>query len=556
MKHSIKAAVWRRVVIVFCTVIISGLVTQLGLKRLDAYNQSTAEATSLLSMALNAEKAHYSWIENLSSAVGLGTEFTGSTDCTTCTLGQWLYQTDRNTLPSQDIVQLMDEIEPLHKAIHESATEIISLKQTDPEKAKTLYQESTKANVNKLVVLLDKVVEVSNGLVSANEKGLEKSIVFIVAVSICTVILTLVVNLILVYYINKRALSPIAQITVCAERLSQGLLDTHVDVESNDEVGILAKSLNDSCRTLSLYINDISDKLHELAKGNLTIQNDLQYVGDFVKIQDSITLIINGLNTTMAQISQAAVEVSHGADQISNSSVSLAQGATEQSQEIDQLMSRIDEVSKKIAANAQDAAFTSKTAEELGSQIGVCNGQMHKMAEAMQQISYSSQQIQDIIKTIEDIAFQTNILALNAAVEAARAGAAGKGFAVVADEVRNLASKSGDAAKSTTALIEESMRSVEAGVSLMNVTQKSLDSVVSGARSVTEKIKNISDSSAEQASVVSSIDEGISQIAQVVQTNSATSEEGAAASEQLSGQAQTLQSLVDRFHIKHPAGAL
>lgn len=555
MKHSIKAAVWGRVAVIFCAVILSGFVTLLGLDRLKGFSESTGESTSLLTMALNAEKAHYSWIENLSSAIGLDTEFTGSTDYTACALGKWIYQTDHSLL-SQEVVDLVEKIEPLHKAIHESATEILALKQTDPEGAKTLYLENTKANVTQLIGLLDEVVEIANAAVAADERGLETSIIFTVIISIFTVLLTLVMNFLLIVYVSKHIIHPIEKITVCGERLSQGLLDSHIDIEGDDEVGILAKSLNDSCQTLSLYINDISDKLHELANGNLTIENDLNYVGDFVKIQNSIGLIIDQLNTTMTQISQAAVEVSRGSDQISNSAVSLAQGATEQSQEIDQLMTRINEVSEKIAANAHDAAFTNDTANEVGRQIEVCNEQMHNMSDAMNQISRSSQQIQDIIKTIEDIAFQTNILALNAAVEAARAGAAGKGFAVVADEVRNLASKSGDAAKSTTALIEESMRSVEAGVSLMNVTQKSLDAVVAGAKTVTDKIQNITDSSAEQADVVSSINEGISQIAQVVQTNSATSEESAAASEELSGQAQTMQSLVDKFHVKHPAGAL
>ncbi len=556
MKHSIKAAVWGRVAVIFCAVILSGFVTLLGLDRLKGCSVSTKEATSLLTMALNAEKAHYSWIENLSSAIGLDTEFTGSTDYTACTLGQWIYRTDRSTLPSQDIVDLMEKIEPLHKEIHESASEILLLKQTDPGQAKTLYLESTKANVTQLVGLLDEIINVANKQVSIDERGLETSIIFTVIISIFTVVLTLVMNFMLIVYVSRRVIHPIEKITVCGERLSQGILDSYVDIEGEDEIGVLARSLNDSCKTLSLYINDISNKLHELARGNLTIENDLNYVGDFMKIQNSIGLIIDQLNTTMTQISQAAVEVSHGSEQISNSAVSLAQGATEQSQEIDQLMTRINEVSEKIAGNARDAAFTNETACEVDRQIEVCNKQMHNMSDAMNQISHSSQQIQDIIKAIEDIAFQTNILALNAAVEAARAGAAGKGFAVVADEVRNLASKSGDAAKSTTALIEESMHSVEAGVSLMKVTQKSLDAVVSGTATLTEKIKNITDSSAEQADVIGSINEGISQIAQVVQTNSATSEESAAASEELSGQAQTLQSLVDQFHVKRPVESL
>ena len=552
MKHSIKRTVWIRVAIIFLVVIISGGATMLGVRGISGFNKATISASELLKTALSAEKAHYSWIENLSSAVGLGTDFTGSTDYTACSLGQWLYN-DENARADANIAKLIEQIEPLHKAIHQSATEVLALRENDYEAARSMYLEVTRANVTELVGLLDQVVKEAESQLSRYENDLTIAITFTYIVSICTILLILLVSYLLIRFIVKRVIDPLEELTSAGEQLSQGNLNFHIDFHSEDEVGILAESLNKSGETLSLYIQDISQKLHELAQGNLTIENDLQYIGDFVKIQDSIGLIINQLNGTMAQIDQAAIEVSRGAEQIANSSQTLAQGATEQSQEIDQLMDRLKNVSEQIAGNARDAALTNDTTAEVAEQIEICNQQMHEMAGAMQEISHSSQQIENIIKTIEDIAFQTNILALNAAVEAARAGSAGKGFAVVADEVRNLASKSAEAAKSTTALIGQSLQSVSSGVGLMERTQKSLDSVVGGAQVVLDKVKNISDSSAQQTDTINTINVSISQIAQVVQTNSATSQESAAASEELSGQAQALQSLVGQFQVKKAA---
>ena len=229
---------------------------------------------------------------------------------------------------------------------------------------------------------------------------------------------------------------------------------------------------------------------------------------------------------------------------------SLAQGSTEQSSELDHLVARVNDISRQINSNAQEAVATRDITIDVGSQIESCNQQMSEMAQAMYEISESSQEIGNIIKTIDDIAFQTNILALNAAVEAARAGVAGKGFAVVADEVRNLAAKSAEAASNTTALIERSLMAVTNGVNLTDSTQQSLGSIVEGARAVAEKIKTISDLSADQAEAIAGITDSISQISAVVQTNSATSEESAAAAEQLASQAQVLTQLVGQFTIK------
>ena len=304
-------------------------------------------------------------------------------------------------------------------------------------------------------------------------------------------------------------------------------------------------------KNLKLYISDISSVLDGIAQGDLGKESSITYIGDFVQIQTAIATISQQLNQTLSQIHASANQVDSGANQVAVGAQSLAQGATEQASEVDNLLEMVERITEQINNNAETAASTNKEAEIVGGSITVCNDQMQEMAEAMDQINACSSEISKIIKTIEDIAFQTNILALNAAVEAARAGSAGKGFAVVADEVRNLAAKSAEAAKDTNgAYREERFRVVENGSVLTGRTQESLNSVVAGAENVTEDIRKISDASKEQELAINRIKDGISQISTVVQSNSATSEESAAASEELASQAQLLKRLIGSFKLK------
>lgn len=550
MTNSIKKAVWLRVAVIFFALVISGVSTIGGLTAINRYNASTTQATDLYIMALDAEKAHFSWVENLSSAINFGTEFTGSTDYTSCSLGNWLYNTDTATIQDARIITLMEEIKPIHQSIHESATSILQLDKTNPKAAAEMFLNETKVNVNALVSKLDEVISISNDLLAYNEQQLARAILITQIISALTILLIVAASYLLVRYIIRKIVHPIVEITESSRKLSQGDLSFQIDIHSKNEIGVLAQSLNSSVATLKHYITDISEHLGEIANGNLTRENNVQYIGEFIAIEHSIELILKHLNETMCQIQRAAGEVTSESQQVSIGAQTLAQGSTEQSSELDHLVARVNDISQQINSNAAEAAATRDITIDVGNQIESCDHQMSEMAQAMHEISESSQEIGNIIKTIDDIAFQTNILALNAAVEAARAGVAGKGFAVVADEVRNLAAKSAEAASNTTALIERSLTAVTNGVNLTGSTQKSLGSIVEGARAVAEKIKTISDVSADQAEAIAGITESISQISAVVQTNSATSEESAASAEQLASQAQVLTQLVSQFTIK------
>ncbi len=550
MKRTIKQEIMIRIALIFAAVIISGILTISGMSLVRRYSQSTEQSIEIHSLVLNAEKAHYSWVENLCSAVALGTEFTGSKDYRTCVLGNWFYNSDLSTIENEKILSLIEEMKPIHQAIHESAQTILDINQTNPEEASRLYREETKANVVKLVGILDQVAQITEEQVNGNQSSLFSAVTRTEWISAATVLVTIIVSILLVMYVMAGIVKPLQNVTESSRNLSEGKLNFHIDINSQNEIGILADSLNTSVKNLNLYISDITEVLDDMANGNLGRESQIEYIGDFVQIQSAIRAISNELSQTMEQIHSSATQVDSGSNQVAVGAQSLAQGATEQASEVDNLQHMIEQITEQINGNAQSAVITTTEADRVGEQIAACNQQMHEMSEAMEQITSCSGEIGKIIKTIEDIAFQTNILALNAAVEAARAGSAGKGFAVVADEVRNLAAKSADAAKDTTELIEKTLQVVENGSRLTGLTQESLGSVVEGAGVVTEQIKVISDASREQEAAINHIKESISQISTVIQSNSATSEESAAASEELAGQAQILKRLIGKFQLK------
>ncbi len=345
-------------------------------------------------------------------------------------------------------------------------------------------------------------------------------------------------------------------IQVCArrlEQLSQGDLTTPApQLQRDDEIGILATATSGIVSTLTGLIHDIDHFLGEMAKGNfrVTSQNYELYRGDMSQILTSLRNIKYNLNDTLRQMDTAAAQVSAGADQVSSGAQALAQGATEQASAVQELSATVADINTGVQNNTAAAQTAKEKANAAGTQVTLSNEKMHELRDAMATILEGHQEIGQIITTIENIAFQTNILALNAAVEAARAGNAGKGFAVVADEVRNLASKSDQAAKHTKELIEHSTVSVEEGSRLSEEVTATLDASKELTSVAVTYIEQVVENAVNEAHAIAQITEGIDQIASVVQTNSATAEESAAASEELSGQAQLLKELADRFQLQ------
>ncbi len=368
---------------------------------------------------------------------------------------------------------------------------------------------------------------------------------------IVVILISLFISLGIAIKISRDISKPVKEMAEAAQKMADGDLSVQISGGSENEIGQLSTAFSETISSLKAYISDIKKALAQMADGDLNIAMNVEFKGDFIELKDSIIGISYSLNDTLTQINQASEQVSVGSEQVSDGAQALAQGATEQASTIQQLSASITEISTQVKDNATHASQANTNAGNANSEIEVSNQHMNEMIVAMSQINDSSSKIGKIIKTIEDIAFQTNILALNAAVEAARAGAAGKGFAVVADEVRNLASKSAEAAKDTTALIENSMIQVESGTKIVGETAKSLNRVVESAMSVTVALEQISQATNQQADSIGQVTLGVEQISSVVQTNSATAEESAAASEELSGQAQSLKILVGKFKLRN-----
>ncbi|MCL2578129.1 MAG: methyl-accepting chemotaxis protein [Defluviitaleaceae bacterium] len=362
--------------------------------------------------------------------------------------------------------------------------------------------------------------------------------------------------------IAKAVAEPFKAIHMALDEMTDGNFDLDkidkklaaVGLESNaakyrGEFSEVIKAIETTVSEISSYISEITDVLAAVSGGDLTVTIRREYVGSFAAIKSSINNISASLNKTMSEISSASEQVLLGAKQISTSAMDLANGAQQQASAVEELNASVDIINQQTRQNADDASEASGLSNKSSANAKEGNEAMKHMLVAMSQIKESSNDISKIIKVIQDIAFQTNLLALNAAVEAARAGEHGKGFAVVAEEVRSLAARSQTAAEETTGLIGDSIARVDSGSNIAESTSASLDVIVKNANEVMGIISNISASSQEQAEAISQVSIGLGQISQVVQGNSAVSEEAAAASEELNSQAELLQQLVSFFKL-------
>ena len=547
-KKSIKRTVLIRAVAALVSILLFSFVTTANILRIQSVQNSNTRAAELLQRAQGAETAHYKWASNLSNALYAGAEFTGSTDPTKCTLGQWIYGNDEITDPT--ILALRNELEPLHKEIHQSATHVLDLLKSSPKAAQDYYQETILSNISTLVGKLDKIVELET---NANNDGLARLHTLIIQMQlVCCVclVLALICLIGLVTFVSKHVVKPILLITDRARPLQEGRLDLQMDYQSENELGELAKTLEDSVGLIHSYVEDINRIMGQLSQGNFDVATSTPYIGDFQSIESSLNSFTSTISETLGSIVQTQGRVSSNAGQLSSGAQALAQGATEQASAVEELYATLDDLSKNASRNVQSAADALEKARLTGEQVTVSSQQMEQMVSAMTDITKSSEQIGRIIATIEDIAFQTNILALNAAVEAARAGSAGKGFAVVADEVRSLATRSDEAAKATKDLIDNSVQATEQGSRIVGQVSQSLKKTMELVMQSNTTINTIAEAVQAESASIAQVTEGIGQISAVVQTNSASSEESAAVSSELFEEVHKLEYETQKFQLK------
>ena len=344
---------------------------------------------------------------------------------------------------------------------------------------------------------------------------------------------------------------PVNETAVVLGEMSKGNLNVMVTGEYQGDHAILKDALNATLSEIRGYITEIAHVLDGISTGDITKNITSEYKGDFAELKNSINKIINALNQVLSEINTAADQVASGSTQVSLGNQAISQGATEQASSIEELTASITQIAEQTNLNAENSNKSNDMAAEMKKAAIEGNEQMKNMLLSMDAINESSEKISNIIKVIDDIAFQTNILALNAAVEAARAGVHGKGFAVVAEEVRNLAARSANAAKETTELIEGSIKKVGDGTKIAQETAVALNNIVTSVEETVVLGEKIAVASKEQASGIGQINQGVEQLSQVVQTNSASAQEGAAASEELSGQAELLKEKIGLFKLKN-----
>lgn len=397
----------------------------------------------------------------------------------------------------------------------------------------------------------DKITQLTQDLVSFNRQGASQSVENAAKVYSNTrmILLSIIVIAVIIcigaaVLITRSIVKPINRLITVADTLAVGDVNVSVDTNLKDEIGQLMASFD-------RMINSIREQAlatERMAAGDLTI--DIKVRSERDLLGKKLAEMVDKNNEVLSNIAVASEQVAAGSKQVSDSSVALSQGATEQASSVEQLTASLEEISSQTKMNAQNANQANDLAETAKSNAVQGNQQMGDMLKAMEDINEASANISNIIKVIDDIAFQTNILALNAAVEAARAGQHGKGFAVVAEEVRNLAARSADAAKETTSMISSSIKKAEDGTKIARDTAGALNKIVDDIDKVATLIKEIAVASNEQATGIGQVNQGIMLVSQVVQTNSATSEESAAASEELSSQASFLKEMVGKFNLK------
>lgn len=537
-----------RIVAALISVFLLGYVITDNISKNRSMQQTDLETTALLNTVQSAEIAHYKWSANLSNALYAGTEFTGSTDPTTCVLGKWIY----GDMVTEDTVvsDLRNQLESLHKELHESAVYVLDLLKANPQKAQAYYQETILSNLTTLVGLLDQLVEHETALSEESQTQMQKTIDNMQRLCLVFLFIVLVCLLSLIQYVLARVVKPIVRITDQSRPLQEGRLDFELKHKENNELGDLATALRKSMGLIRSYVEDLKHIMEQLSQGNFDVSTFTSYIGDFQSIEEALNSLTSTLSGTMANICRAEQEVSANAKQLSGNAQSLAQGATEQAASVKELHETLAELSDTANQNVEMASAAQENAKMTSEQVSLSSEQMEQMVEAMGDISQSSEEIGKIIATIENIAFQINILALNAAVEAARAGEAGKGFAVVAEEVRNLAAKSDEAAKATKGLIENSSVVTQRGGQIVDEVSQTLKTTMELVLKSDEYITNIAEAVQGEAESIAQVTTGIRQISDVVEMNTAGSQEAAAVSTELFEQVRLLDEETRKFRLK------
>lgn len=448
-----------------------------------------------------------------------------------------------------DVAQLKDLFSQADSASAQISDLLKSPSDSNSRKAYELYNSNYVPVMDKIQEILVNFSSIQQGFATAQKQEAVSLMNKAWVILFLSLVISLLAALIITYRIRKSILVPIKEIDYVYEEMAKGNLNAQIAYDGRDELGRMAKNIKNTNAIITSYIYDITEKLNLLSQGDLRFSIDLDYTGDFNAIKNAILKTVSSLNQTLVLIDTAASQVNTGTDQVSSGAQALAAGSTEQASSVEELSASLTSITAQANQNSENVKKASQYMEQTSLNVKNGGAHMQKLTEAMDNIGSASDQITNITKVIEDIAFQTNILSLNAAIEAARAGTAGKGFSVVADEVRNLAAKSAEAAKQTAELIQHSVSAVEEGTQITKKTAQILKDIDETTGLISNIVNKINSATAEQASSIEEVRLGLEQVSAVVQTNAATAEENSAASEEMNAQAYTLREEVGKFQL-------
>ena len=404
--------------------------------------------------------------------------------------------------------------------------------------------------------ILQEVMDATDKLIAMNremgDKVSDRLIIFSIAMVVLVfvvIIIAVIVAMRLASNTAKEIHSSVEKIQKATKKLSKGELDVRVQIDTKDEFEDMANSFNESIEKIHLYIDTIKYGLTEVGAGNFAVKPPIEFVGDFVALKNAIVQITESLSSTMREINDGSEQVALGAEQLAENAQMLAEGATTQAAAIEELTATIENVTNQAEFSAKQADEACKSAQSFADLAEKSSQELVLLTEAMNRITETSKKIENIISEIEDIASQTNLLSLNASIEAARAGESGRGFAVVADQIGKLAADSAQSAVNTNSLIAESLQEISEGNEITAKTVSALQQLIEGIRALAEAAQQSRELSAEQAVTMEQVQQGVIQIADVVQNNSASAEETSATSEELSAQSQNLKAMVEQFQL-------